>query len=84
MKPDSFFKIYFDSYKTLDFVFKKFTKDSFINSVINYFNLETNLQVVNDADHSKRASYKKLNQSLGNIIQNEYSYIPKANHYGMK
>ena len=70
---------YFEACFDKNFYFKRNSKNIFINNIIDYFKLETNKIIYNEADTTKRSSKGKFNE-LDNI-DNNYCYIPRASHF---
>ena len=51
---------------------------------MNFFEIEKNLEIVNDTYTNKRADNKSTDISLEEEIENSFVFIPKMNHYRIK
>ncbi len=86
MRKIEFYKKYFESIKK-KFTFKKSKEDLFISSIIDFFKLPANLEMINEADTSKRASNKNDETDkflIGKEMENYWVHIPKQNHCTIK
>ena len=85
MNKGDFMVKYFQTCFKKNFKFNKDKDNTFINNIINYFEIKTGLTVVNTADINKSSSKEVLNESnslvIDNCIDNNYYYIPKASHF---
>ncbi len=74
-------KKYFESCFDKNLTFKRNKDTILINSIIDYFNLKTNINNINDTNTKKRdpKSTKDI-IDLGNIT-NEFYYTPITSHY---
>ena len=84
MEPKKFFEAYFKSCRVKKFKLNPAKEDLFIQSVMNFFEIEKNLEIVNDTYTNKRADNKSTDISLEEEIENSFVFIPKMNHYKIK
>lgn len=83
-EPSDFFDSYFESCHVKKFTFRPSKDEIFIKSVMKFFNLPNRLEITNEANFSKRASHRPLNNSFEEEIDNFCVFIPRANHCTMK
>ena len=84
MEPKKFFESIFNSCNIKKFKLKTSNEDNFINSVIDFHKIPKNLEVINDAYTSKRATHQSINTFFEGEIENSFMIIPRANHCGIK
>ena len=84
LPPSQFFKSFFDSCKEKKFYFNPSNGDLFINSVVNFFNFQKKVIIVNDTYTGKRAANRSTDISIDGEIENSYIIIRKANHCRIK
>ena len=84
LPPSQFFKSFFDSCKEKKFYFNPSNDDLFINSVVNFFNFQKKVIIVNDTYTGKRAANRSTDISIDGEIENSYIIIRKANHCRIK
>jgi hypothetical protein len=84
-KKGDFMVEYFKTCFKRKFKFNKEKDNTFINNIINYFEIKTGLTVVNTTDITKSSSKGVLNESniidFDNNIDNNFYYIPRASHF---
>ena len=78
---NDFMQQYFQTCFDTEFFFGKKINNNFINSIINYFKLETNINSVNEANTSKRASRNEPNLIKYTNITNSFYYKPRQSHF---
>ena len=79
-EPKEFFNSYFKDCKEQTFVLNPSKDDLFIKSIMSFFKLEKNVEVVNETCTEKRADSKSTDLSLDGEIENSFVIIPKLNH----
>ena len=83
-EPKEFFDLYFKACKEKKFKLNPSTDDLFIKSVMKFFKLKRNVEIINDAYTEKRPDYKACDLSLEGENENSYVIIPKKNHCRIK
>ena len=83
-EPKEFFELYFKACKEKKFKLNPTKDDLFIKSIMKFFNLKRNVEIINETYTEKRADYKSTDLSLEGEIENFYVVIPKVNHCRMK
>ena len=83
-EPKEFFDLYFKACKEKKFKLNTSTDDLFIKSVMKFFKLKRNVEIINDAYTEKRPDYKACDLSLEGENENSYVIIPKKNHCRIK
>jgi hypothetical protein len=83
-EPKEFFELYFKACKEKKFKLNPTKDDLFIKSIMKFFNLKRNVEIINETYTEKRADYKSTDLSLEGEIENSYVVIPKVNHCRMK
>ena len=83
-EPKDFFDSYFKACKEKKFKLNPTNDDLFIKSIMKFFNLKRNVEIINDTYTEKRADYKSTDLSLEGEIENFFVIIPKVNHCRMK
>lgn len=83
-EPKEFFDLYFKACKEKKFKLNPSTDDLFIKSVMKFFKLKRNVEIINDAYTEKRPDYKACDLSLEGENENSFVIIPKINHCRMK
>ena len=61
-----------------EFLFRRNKDNIFINNLIDYLNLKTNVTLINSPDYSKRA---KENTEESESYENKCYFIPRASHF---
>ena len=84
MEPKEFFDLYFKACKEKKFKLNPSKDDLFIESVMKFFKLKRNVEIINDAYTEKRPDYKANDLSLEGENENFFVFIPKVNHCRMK
>ena len=86
MEPKKFFDEYFNSCREKKFTLRNQKESHFISSVINFHDIPTNLEIVNDSYPSKRAraTRQSPNTTFEGEMENYYIIIPRANHCRIK
>ena len=65
-----------------EFILRRFKKNIFINCIMDYFNIKTNILNNNEAETSKSSSKGKVAEDFNeNNNFNSFYYIPKASHF---
>ena len=83
-EPKEFFDLYFKACKEKKFKLNPSTDDLFIKSVMKFFKLKRNVEIINDAYTEKRPDYKACDLSLEGENENSYVIIPKKNNFRIK
>ena len=83
-EPKNFFSLYFKACKDKKFQFNPSSDELFIKSVMKYFRIPSNIEMINDTYTEKRADNKSTDFSLEGEIDNTYVIIPRMNHYKLK
>ena len=78
---NEFTRKYFETCFDMKFLFKRKKDCDFINSVIDYFKLRTNINCINDAITSKRTTKINRIETLLNEISNEGYHKPREKHF---
>ena len=84
IEPKEFFDLYFKACKEKKFKLNPSKDDLFIESVMKFFKLKRNVEIINDAYTEKRPDYKANDLSLEGENENFFVFIPKVNHCRMK
>ena len=83
-EPKEFFDLYFKACNEKKFKLNPSRDDLFIKSVMKFFKLKRNVEIINDAYTEKRPDYKAYDLSLEGENENSYVIIPKKNHCRIK
>ena len=83
-EPKEFFDSYFKACKEKSFKLNPDKDDLFIKSLMKFFKLKRNANIINEAYTEKRANSSLNDISLEGEIENSYVIIPKANHCRIK
>ena len=83
-EPKEFFDLYFKACKEKKFKLNPSKDDLFIQSVMKFFKLKKNMEIINYAYTEKRADYKTSDLLLEEEIENSFSIIHKMNHCTIK
>lgn len=83
-EPKEFFDLYFKACKEKKSKLDPSIDDLFIKSIMKFFKLKRNVEIINDAYTEKRPDYKACDLSLEGENENSYVIIPKKNHCRIK